>query len=372
MPRTAYKLTPKSGLHLGREGLAQETSAESFPSDSFFAALVATIATCYGSDAATQFCDQWSADETGDTRSTPPYTFTSLFPCVGQICLIPLPRMRIHFEDQETYRAKRLKKLQYVSPKIATCILTGNAMDDWLPAAENTHVKNGLMLQGGRVWVSTDELTQLPEAWHKQSHHDLFETSIWQNGSVPRVTVDRINSSSVIYQMGRTVFDHDCGLWFMLDYNDEDDLQEFEHYLSLLADTGIGGERTAGYGAFEYQTLEKQKPDLPFGKNAPYLMTLSRYSPTQADLEGGVLSDNASYELVDVGGWLNTIGAAAQRRKRVRLIEAGSVLRNKGKITGRIVDVAPDYDNSGAPDHAVYRSGIPFLIQAKGVKDDDA
>ena len=44
MKRIAYRLIPKSAFHFGREGLEQHSSAESFPSDSLFSALVATLA----------------------------------------------------------------------------------------------------------------------------------------------------------------------------------------------------------------------------------------------------------------------------------------------------------------------------------------
>ena len=45
---------PLGGLHLGREGLEQETSAESFPSDSLFAALIALAAQVYGAQGAAE------------------------------------------------------------------------------------------------------------------------------------------------------------------------------------------------------------------------------------------------------------------------------------------------------------------------------
>ncbi len=97
-------------------------------------------------------------------------------------------------------------------------------------------------------------------------------------------------------------------------------------------------------------------------------MTLGRYNPTEEELKAGVLGEGASYELVDVGGWLISPDGPAQRRKRVRMIEAGSVLMQPDgmTVTGRIVDVRPEYEQEGGPEHPVYRSGIALTVGVTG------
>ena len=95
-------------------------------------------------------------------------------------------------------------------------------------------------------------------------------------------------------------------------------------------------------------------------------MTLARYSPTLAELQAGVLGADAAYELVDVGGWLWTPTGAAQRRKRTRLLEVGSVLVANGPVVGRLVDARPEYEKIGAPPHPVYRSGVALTIGVTG------
>jgi CRISPR-associated protein Csm4 len=218
------------------------------------------------------------------------------------------------------------------------------------------------LLQDGRVWIAQQESKLLPADWHKLDEAALKAKRIWKSQRVPRVAIDRISNSSQIYHVGRTTFAPGCGLWFLADL-DQPQVSLFESLLHL-GDGGIGGERSAGYGAFSVE--EAVPPDLPSPKRSRHVMTLSRYNPTMDEIEAGVLGDGASYELVDVGGWLASPEGPAQRRKRVRMIEAGSVLVAPVPVVGRIVDVCPEYDQPGAPQHPVWRSGIALTVGVTG------
>jgi CRISPR/Cas system CSM-associated protein Csm4 (group 5 of RAMP superfamily) len=103
---------------------------------------------------------------------------------------------------------------------------------------------------------------------------------------------------------------------------------------------------------------------LPPPARSPRVMTLARYLPQDQEVAAGVLGPEASYELVQIGGWLHSPDAAAQRRRRVRMIETGSVLAQPAGIAlvGRMVDVRPVYVQAGAPPHPVYRAGFALLV----------
>ncbi|PJF26422.1 MAG: hypothetical protein CUN52_15835, partial [Phototrophicales bacterium] len=104
----------------------------------------------------------------------------------------------------------------------------------------------------------------------------------------------------------------------------------FENILNYLQDDGIGGERSAGYGAFIWSRMPS--PPCQPSTDSDYVMLLSRYYPTPQELQNSVLvGELTSYELVDIGGYVTPIGKPARRRQRVRLIETGSILR--GGIT---------------------------------------
>src|SRR5690606_29615090 len=121
--------------------------------------------------------------------------------------------------------------------------------------------------------------------------------------------IDRASNSSTIFQVGRTVFNEDCGLWFLADVSQQHDW--LEYLLDFLGDQGIGGERSSGYGGFTVEPFDA--PALSAPLQGDRVMTLSRYNPTDREIEAKVLGERASYELVDVGGWLAAPGSPAQR-----------------------------------------------------------
>ncbi len=358
MTRVAYKFEPvnSSSFHFGLEGLDHETSVETFPSDSLFAALISTMAEVDGGAAVSTFLDAWPTDQNG--QGNPPFRLSSLFPYAGQLLLFPMPRLRVNLPDMPARGvAKFLKKVKYVSPRILNRLISNQDMADWLPV----YGKHGLSVQDGRVWLSQDEKEYLPSIWKKDAPEALEHRQVWKTGTAPHVTVDRVSNSGSIYLVGRTVFTAECGVWLLADINNQKDT--LDRLLDHLQDKGIGGRRNTGHGAFKLHR-ENQVPGLPDAAGSPRVMTLSRYSPTRAEIEAQVLGEGASYELVDVGGWLWSPRNPAQRRKRLRMIEAGSLLEANGPVVGRLVDVRPEYEQSGAPDHPVYRNGVALTIGA--------
>lgn len=356
----AYRINPRpgGGFHFGREGLDQEVSAESFPSDSLFAGLVAAFISVEGSDNAAAFVEPFLSAE---APQNVPFLLSSLFPCAGDLPLLPMPRVRVNLQAREDgTRGKAIKKIAYVSPGILRHLLNEDVVDSFLPSDGGD--PDGLMLQDGRVWITREERKFLPGECQRKDPLVLREWAVWKNDTVPRVTIDRASNSSTIFQVGRTVFNEGCGLWLLADVNRQDNW--LENLLDFLGDQGIGGERSSGYGGFTVEPFET--PALPSPDDCSRVMTLSRYNPTDREIEAGVLGERASYELVDVGGWLASPGSSAQRRKRVRMIEAGSILEAAQPIVGRVVDVRPEYEQAGAPDHPVYRSGLALLVGMPG------
>ncbi len=291
MALQAWKLMPRGGLHLGREGLEQETSAESFPSDSLFAALVAQAAQLYGA--------QGAADLLAAFEGEPPFRLSSLFPVLGDLPLLPRPFVRpsasVNDSPEPVTSRKRLKKLAYVSPAVFADLLEGKTLGQLLA--------KGVSLHEERVLVAQRETALLP-AW-LQSLAPLVRAGspLWNTDTVPRVTIDRISSASSIYRVGRTTFAESCGLWLLADVLSGGDL--LEELLTQLGDVGIGGERSAGYGGFTITSMSP--PAITLWDGQASAVTLSRYNPTQEEIQAGVLK-GASYDLVDVGGWMQAPG----------------------------------------------------------------
>ncbi len=358
MTLTSFRLMSESGagFHFGREGMELEASVESFPSDSLFAALVVAHTHVRGDPSG--FLEPWVAGQ-------PPWVTSSVFPFVGDLPLLPVPRLPVNFAQPDGPGARKgLKRLLYVTPRILEALLKGAKMDaEWHLGGPR------LALQGGAVWLHPDDLASLPGDLPGLDPEILREERVWTNGKVPRVAIDRMTGQSNIFFAGRTVYAEGCGLWFAADVRQDEAL--LRELLGFLGDSGIGGERNAGYGHF---TVAEGFSGLTFPpvKQASRWLTLSRYYPLPDELEEGVLSRNASYELVDVGGWMGGLSGPAQRRRHVRMVEAGSVITHiKRSTPGGLVDVRPKYPNGTEHTHPVYRAGFA-LVAGVDAKAEEA
>ncbi|MCB8965735.1 MAG: type III-A CRISPR-associated RAMP protein Csm4 [Ardenticatenaceae bacterium] len=378
---TLYQLQPQAlGFHFGEEGLELEESRISFPSDSLFAALVATVAEQEGAQAVKDFTAPFANGE-------PPFRLTSLFPYVGQLPLLPLPMLQIKLTPSASQLPRKFaKKVRFVSPGIFRRLVQGDDMDEYMASETNDclpandHLStNGRFLQSKAIWLTQQEIDSLPTTWLEppaslKGNRDeqrqrlrepdtLAARHVWQNGSVPRVTLDRATNASTIYLMGRVAFNTECGLWLGVQYTDESWRPRLENLLHHLGDRGIGGERSNGYGAFKLINPPTLLPPLPPNPVGEYQLLLSRYLPRETEMS--VIQDtHAAYQLIPVGGWLGSPRAQNLRRKRLTLVVEGSVL-GPGAVQGRIADVQPDWD--GFP-HPVWRSGLalttPVAAQA--------
>jgi CRISPR-associated protein Csm4 len=341
---TYYRLEPKAGagFHFGERGLEQEGSGTHCPSDTLFAALVATLVDLDGSAAAAAFSEPFR-----QRRS--PFLLTSLFPCTGDLPLLPVPRVRFNLTERPGQR-KLLKRLRYVSPRILNGMLAGADLDPYRDEAQQ-----GRFLQDGRVWLSAGEQAALPPTWRDLAPQPLRQQQVWRAPPVDRVTIDRVSSASSVYRIGRTAYAPGCGLWLGVQWPGEVDggtRQQLENLLLHLGDRGIGGERSVGYGQFH---LDAASFDLALPKaGGPSFLTLSRYVPHASELPGA-LAPGAAYGLTAVSGWLESPAGAARRRRSLRMLVEGSVLRAEGRDGpyGCLVDVAP----AGWDAHPVWRYG---------------
>lgn len=363
---TSYRLMPKmgGGFHFGQQGLELEESQVTFPSDSLFAALVATIAEQEGDEAAARFVQPFLPES-----YQPSFRLTSLFPCVGTLPLLPLPQLPIHTTtDGETAVPRKFtKKVRFVSPEIFKRLCAAEAMDNFLDEA-----KDGRFLQERRIWLTSEEQSQLPEKWQTLSADLLRQQPVWHQGNVNRVTIDRQHQQSMVYLMGRVRFNQDCGLWLGVEYltDDLDARQKLEHLLIHLGDRGIGGERANGFGQYTVDTQKRLRlPKIPEGNG--YHLLLSRYYPKAQEVTA-LQQELSGYALVAVGGWLTPSRAeqtekSLTRRKQLRMVEVGSVLGTvEGQVVvGQTIDVRPN----GFP-HGVYRCGLAVVVPVKATSSE--
>ena len=326
-----YRLKPRSPFHLGERGVGIEATEDIIHSDTLFSALCCAIAETQSSKALLDFLDAFK-------QSNPPFLLSSLFPYIGDTLFFPKPMLlpKLDGELMEKYR-----NIRFLSQKIWEAFIKG----------EDLTLKEDHLLNRGTLWVSESEKKGLLKSLDNKTL--LF----WSKSITPRVTIDRISSTSLIYHAGRVTFTPDCGLHFLVQFRDNSLRSLMEDALQYLADAGLGGERSCGYGQFK--PLQPQPFSLPQGESSTFL-TLSLYSPTQQELSAGLLKSSASYEIIERRGWIYSAAYAGKYRKSLRMLAEGSVLSGSAQqIYGQLVNVTPEIKPQP---HPIYRYGFGFPV----------
>ncbi len=298
MTRWLVKLRFRAPLHIGSSTLGEEDTYDYAPSDTLFSALCHAYLGAFGTPALEELLDRF-----GDS---PPFLVSSAFPYHGDTLFLPKPRVEPKEGDEREERGdrKQLKDTSWVS-------------------LENF----GRLLRGEGIQ---------PQVGARLPRKELL----------PRVALDRDNSSSSIYYVRRAAFPENGGLWTVLDVKDEALEAPLRQTFHLLGDMGIGGERTMGCGFFEPEFGEAPAVlSEHLEGTAPYV-ALSRVGGP----ESVVAVDR--YTLVESRGWMQSPTGIQRKRKSALFFAEGSSF--KERATGQLLDVTPD----DGPGHNVYRYGF--------------
>lgn len=345
-----YKGRFKAGFHLGAYGIGTESTRITIPSDTLFSALLTAWVRLGGDPAC--WAEAFPRTREGTTEhADPPFLLTSTFPYAGGTLLFPkplgLPLPGVPKDDRKGW-----KRVRFVSERIFFRIMTGKNLDGIWPSSDAD--KEERLKQGGSVLVLADEAGSVPD-------------TIWKEEKVPRVSLDRISSSSNLYSVGRVSFAQRAGLWFGVRWSDPDrpcgDIafsQAFEHALKELEVSGLGGDRSTGQGVFEEELMDELSwPDPLSGEPA---VLLSRYHPRGDELPAVVRTARA-YSLESVGGWGASPSGQFRRRTLTFLAEGSTIVAADGAVMGDLVDVSPSFRKPG---HPVWRYGLAFTVPLGG------
>lgn len=350
-----YKLKFPHGVHVGKHGIGTEGVRLTISADTLFSALLSSWISL-GKDP-DPWISQFPHTSNGNfSAADPPFLLTSAFPYFGGILFFPKPKDPDINEKVPEKKAKDWKKTAFISERCLRKLAEGIPLEKLLDEKEG----QGKFISKGRVLALADEF------------EDLGDARIWVEREIPRVKLDRVSSASNLFQVGRVDFAEGAGLWFGVIWRDPDrpcgDIafkEAFELALRSLSQSGIGGERTYGYGIFELETdgesKSPQKLDWPdFASGSPALL-LSRYLPRLDELPD-VLRSAKGYSLEEVRGW--TFSPHGQyRRRNVTMLAEGSVLKPNGNVMGHLVDVGPRHIQTEEPllPHPVWRYGLAAL-----------
>ena len=201
-----------------------------------------------------------------------------------------------------------------------------------------------------------------------------------------RASVNRLTGIPLAHTSACLEFAPDCGLWAAAAFTDEEVqsrwLEPVKAAFRLLADSGMGGNRSSGWGRSDApEFTDATWPDtiLPSGAGprpaqaeppaegsaepepapAPVVVEiaywlLSLYSPSPND---AVDWQRGNYTQVVRAGRVESPARWGDQKKQLRMLAEGSVVFAARQPVGAAPDVAPD----GFP-HPVFRSGFAFSI----------
>jgi CRISPR type III-A-associated RAMP protein Csm4 len=326
-PGFIVRFRPIGPWRFGPESGARDQVEKILHSDALYAALCSAMQRLGR-------LEEWLAGSVHSEDSR--VRFSSCFPYTGEHLLITPPR---HLWPPPVASNTRWKGARYI-PLTAAASLVAET-----PLVDDAWVVDSLsecLLPAGKTPVSPP-----------------FRTAVRFGAAVDRLSrcnIDRHATACLEFAPG-------AGVWCGVIFTDKEAYRTWGDPLRacfrLLADTGLGGERSRGWGRSEqpvfdeFDLLDGLFPaDMPEGMESAYWM-LSVFSPGAAD---AIDWTRGSYDVVTRSG--RAEGAKWGELKRTtRLVSEGSVLLATHPPSGTARDVAPaDYP------HPVYRAGFAFSL----------
>ena len=294
-------------------------------SDTLFAALTGAIAEL--SDV-----DEW-LDATV-RASQPAVRLTSLFPFLRDDLYVPPPKTLWPPNVSGRLRASGAR---FVPARVVSLLASGQPLreDGW----EVDGMSQCLVPRSGRP-----------------GHSGPFRYALRASAAV-----DRLNGAAAPHQTACLEFAPNAGYWCAATFDSESAAQQWrgkvEAAFRLLGDTGLGGERSRGWGRaanlrFQFDELAAllmpRTHSLPATSNSWWLLSLYDAAPADSiDWTAG------SYSLSPRSGRTNT----GSLKATVDLIAEGSVLATTAAPLGRAANVTP-----GGHPHMVFRSGYAVAL----------
>lgn len=314
------KLTHLSPTHIGTGKENYDFSDQDLHSDTLSAALAAIRAQT-GNDK--EICNFLES-----------FRISSAFPFKGNRYFLPRIAGRINVkvkgEDEHLYR-KRLKGIRFIELPLWSRLANGETVE-----VENEQLQRDILVCG------TDEFSPVSKS-----------------GIVQRVSVPRFGEADAEpFFFEWKFYSPDSGLFCITDAAG-DTLEELVSLFKKLGENGIGTDKNVGGGKFdvEVSTISLEVPE-----DGDKRALLSLYIPDPKELDNIDLS-NSRYSMILRNGYIagsSDTKFRHLRKKSVYMFNEGSVLQCASDISGKVVDLRPDWNDSSL--HSVFRSGRAFSI----------
>jgi CRISPR-associated protein Csm4 len=271
--------------------------------------------------------EEWFA-ATAASSDAPAVRFSSFFPFIGETLLIVPPRSL--WPPPESAKV-RYKGAHFVPMTVVESLLADKAIDEdrWAVDGESECL---VISNQGR---------------------GPFKVALRSSAGV-----DRLNHAGVeIHSTACLEFTRAGGLWTIVQFADEGAVARWQapvrSALRLLADSGLGGERSRGWGRSEAPEWQAwTPPQAPDTDQAHWLLSL--YTPAENDV---VDWKRGNYSTVVRRGRIESSARWGEPKQPTTMIAEGSVLLASSAPLGAATNIAPE----GFP-HPVYRAGFAVTV----------
>ena len=319
-----YKLKFYTPLHLFSGGYLLEDTSLVLHSDTLYSAIFSKWGFLFPKDDIEQIISEQS------------FVISSGFPFCNKTLFFTKPFWEIKTLQENHNVPKQLKKLKFVSANVLLRILGDQKID-----LSSESVINECFL----IDIDKESVDM---------NNDILKIR-----EVPRIMVPRDGSPTSIFYFGELLFNRKSGLFFLIDGKQEI-LRKIESIISMLADEGIGADRTTGRGLFRYQVEDF---DLFDNLNGDKHLILSLYLPSKNEIIDKKLLTCSSYDFLLRGGFVTQPGASTLRRKETRFFVEGSVFGKKPEGSSPLV---LEKGLLGRLPNNIYRVGKPLSIPFGG------
>jgi CRISPR type III-A-associated RAMP protein Csm4 len=276
--------------------------------------------------------DEWLDATARANGGAPAVRFSSLFPFQRDTLFVAPPR--------GIWPPPASAKVRYKGARFAP-----------LRAVEALFTEKGL--DEDRWFVDGESECLVPAG---NQHRGPFRSALRSSAAV-----DRLGEGQVDTHVTACVeFSQDAGLWTRVVFADDEAHGRWGDTVRgafrLLADSGLGGERSRGWGrseAPEWETSELLAQQHVEGAETAWWL-LSLFAPAEADQ---VDWKRGAYSTIARSGRVESEAGWGAAKRPTTMIAEGSVLMAAEEPRGAAVDVAPE----GFP-HPVFRSGFAVAI----------
>jgi len=329
MPSVLVRLRPTGPWRIGPDSGDRDRVERIYHSDALYSAVCAAMARLGALEA-------W-LDSTA-RASEPAVRFSSCFPFHNETMYVVPPQ---HIWPPPASSKVRWKGARFVPLAVVETLLAGKPLseDSWMVDGESE-----CLMPSSAPAGST-----------------LFRASVRSSAAV-----DRTGDGATPHSVACLEFTPGSGLWFVAMFTDDAAREQWgervKAAIRLLADSGLGGERSRGWGRSE-------TPD--FRDNPALLAAPDQTNPAPADGEKGhwmlslfhpAASDavdwqRGNYSLTTRSGRVESESGWGQMKKNTRMVAEGSVLVSPAEPKGAAADVAPE-----GFAHPVYRAGFALSL----------